>query len=103
MNNRFGITEKSYNYIVSYLKTNPNIEKVILFGSRAKGNYKRGSDIDLAIKGKESSPELAIDIESFINEEIPVPYTVDVVDYNSLKKKELKEHIDRVGVLFYQN
>jgi predicted nucleotidyltransferase len=103
MNNRFGITEKSYNYIVSYLKTKPQIEAVILFGSRAKGNYKRGSDIDLAIKGKESSPELAIDIESFINEEIPVPYTVDVVDYNSLKKKELKEHIDRVGVLFYQN
>jgi len=103
MNNRFGITEKSYNYIVSYLKTKPQIETVILFGSRAKGNYKRGSDIDLAIKGKDSSPELAIDIESFINEEIPVPYTVDVVDYNSLKKKELKEHIDRVGVLFYQN
>jgi predicted nucleotidyltransferase len=103
MNNRFGITEKSYNYIVSYLKTNPNIEKVILFGSRAKGNYKNGSDIDLAIKGERCSPELAIDIESYINEVIPVPYTVDVVDYNSLKKKELKEHIDRVGVLFYQN
>ena len=103
MNNRLGITEKSYNYIVSYLKTNPNIEKVILFGSRAKGNYKNGSDIDLAIKGERCSPELAIDIESYINEVIPVPYTVDVVDYNSLKKKELKEHIDRVGVLFYQN
>jgi predicted nucleotidyltransferase len=103
MNNRFGITEKSYNYIVSYLKTNPNIEKVILFGSRAKCNYKNWSDIDLAIKGERCSPELAIDIESYINEVIPVPYTVDVVDYNSLKKKELKEHIDRVGVLFYQN
>ena len=103
MNSRFGITEKSYNYIVSYLKTKPEIEAVILFGSRAKGNYKKGSDIDLAIKGKESSPELAIDIESFINEEIPVPYTVDIVDYNSLQKKELKDHIDRVGVLFYQD
>lgn len=103
MNSHFGITEKSYNYIVAYLKTKPQIEKVILFGSRAKGNYKKGSDIDLAIKGKESSPEFAIDIESFINEEIPVPYTVDIVDYNSLKKKELKDHIDRVGVLFYQD
>lgn len=103
MNNRFGITERSYNFIVSFLKTKPQIDAVILFGSRAKGNYKKGSDIDLAIKGEKCSPELAIDIESFINEEIPVPYTVDVVDYNSLKKKELKEHIDRVGVLFYQN
>ena len=45
MNSHFGITEKSYNYIVAYLKTKPQIEKVILFGSRAKGNYKKGSDI----------------------------------------------------------
>ncbi|HRX49402.1 MAG TPA: nucleotidyltransferase domain-containing protein [Spirochaetota bacterium] len=103
MNNRFGITEKSYNCIVTYLKSQPQIETVIIFGSRAKGNYKKGSDIDLAIKGEKCSPMLAIDIESFINEEIPVPYTVDVVDYNSLKKKELKNHIDRVGILFYPN
>lgn len=101
MNNSFGISDRSYSYIISYLKKQPQVEEVILFGSRAKGNYKKGSDIDLAIKGKACTPELAVDIESFINEVMTIPYNVDVVDYNSLKKKELKEHIDRVGILLF--
>lgn len=101
MNNSFGISDRSYSYIISYLKKQPQVEEVILFGSRAKGNYKKGSDIDLAIKGKACTPELAVDIESFINEVMTIPYNVDVVDYNSLKKKELKEHIDRFGILLF--
>jgi predicted nucleotidyltransferase len=72
-----------------------------LFGSKAKGNYKKGSDIDLAIKGENCSPALALHIQGFINEELPVPYMVDVIDYTSLTHKELKEHIDRVGLTFY--
>mgnify|MGYP001239243225 CR=1 FL=1 len=73
------------------------VEEVILFGSRAKGNYKKGSDIDLAIKGDGTSARLALTIQSYINEELPVPYMVDVLDYHSLQHLELKEHIDRVG------
>jgi uncharacterized protein len=102
MNNPFGISDQSYTILIETLTKQPQIEEVIVFGSRAKGNYKKGSDIDLAIKGKNCTARLALDLKAFINEELPIPYMVDVIDYNSLQHKELKEHIDRVGIEFYK-
>ncbi|MFC4770143.1 nucleotidyltransferase family protein [Effusibacillus consociatus] len=100
--NQFGISEKSFQLLLDTFIQYTQVEEVILFGSRAKGNYKKGSDIDLAIKGEECSASLALTLQSYINEELPIPYTVDVIDYNSLNHKELKEHIDRVGIKFYK-
>jgi predicted nucleotidyltransferase len=102
MNNPFGISDKSYTLLVETFTKQPLIEEVVIFGSRAKGNYKKGSDIDLAIKGKNCTANIALDLKAFINEELPIPYLVDVIDYNSLKHQELKEHIDRVGIVFYK-
>ncbi|MEW5845474.1 MAG: nucleotidyltransferase domain-containing protein [Bacteroidota bacterium] len=48
----FGISEKSYLLIIDVLKSYPEVEAAIIFGSRAKGNYKNGSDIDLALIGE---------------------------------------------------
>lgn len=100
--NTFGITEKSYQLLLNAFIKFEEVEQVILFGSRAKGNYKKGSDIDLAIKGKNSSSNLALNIKSYLNEELLIPYFVDVVDYNSLDHQELKEHINRIGKPFYK-
>jgi predicted nucleotidyltransferase len=100
--NLFGITPKSHQLLIDTFMKYHQIEEVILFGSRAKGNYKKGSDIDLAINGKECSPRVALDISGIINEELPIPYYVDVVDYKSLEHKDLKNHIDNVGVAFYK-
>ena len=100
--NTFGITEKSYQLLLNAFIKFEEVEQVILFGSRAKGNYKKGSDIDLAIKGKNSSPSLALNLKAYLNEELPIPYFVDVIDYNSLNYQELKEHINRVGKPFYK-
>ena|ERR1022692_4200191 len=102
MNNPFGISDKSYNILIDALRRFPEVKEVIIFGSRAKGNYKNGSDIDLAIKGNDSSPLLAMNINGYLNETLPTPYFVDVVDYNSLTNIDLKSHIDRVGLLFYK-
>ena len=79
----------------------PQIERVVIFGSRAKGNFRQGSDIDLAIFGKDCSPGIAMDLHSKLNENTPIPYFVDVVDYNSLQQPGLKEHINRVGKVMY--
>jgi uncharacterized protein len=98
----FGISEKTYKSIVLVFSHYTQIEKVIIFGSRAKGNFRAGSDIDLAIKGKNCTPVLAMELSAEINENLPIPYKVDVVDYNSLTCKELKEHIDRVGIEFFR-
>jgi predicted nucleotidyltransferase len=100
--NSFGITEKSFELLQKIFVRYPQIEEVIIFGSRAKGNYKKGSDIDLAIKGEQCSSGLALKLQSQISEELPIPYMVDVVDYNTLQHHELREHIDRVGLNFYK-
>lgn len=102
MTNGFGISEKSYDLLLKVFAGYTQIEQVIIFGSRAKGNYKQGSDIDLAIKGKDCNEKLALEMKGRLNEGLPIPYHVDVVDYESVVQKELKEHIDRVGKIFYE-
>ena len=101
MNNSFGISDKSYLYLQQAFAKYSEIDKVTLFGSRAKGNYKNGSDIDLAVSGKKLTAKLILDIKGYINEELPIPYHVDIVDYNTLNHVELKEHINRVGKVFF--
>ena len=67
-----------------------DIKKILLFGSRAKGNYKKGSDIDLAIVGNERK------FSYYLNEETNLPYFFDVVNLEKLDNSIL-EHIKRVG------
>ncbi|MBA2498652.1 MAG: nucleotidyltransferase domain-containing protein [Chitinophagaceae bacterium] len=100
--NPFGISNKSYQLILSTLGKYSEVEEVIIFGSRAKGNYKQGSDIDLAIKGKDCNERFAMKISALLNEELPIPYHLDILCYDTLNNKELKEHIDRVGKIFFQ-
>ena len=100
MNNLFGITDSSYLFLLKALSRYPEVDEVLIFGSRAKGNFKKGSDIDLAIKGKGCSEELAMNIKGYLNEEVSIPYYVDVVDYASLRNKDLREHIDHIGIKF---
>ncbi len=99
--NLFGITPKSYQLLIDTFVKYPQIEKAILFGSRAKGNYKKSSDIDLALLGKNCNASIALNIKGILNEDLPIPYFVDIVDYDSLKHKDLKNHIDRIGIEFY--
>ena len=96
MNNSFGISDKSYNLLVEFLKTYLQTEEVLIFGSRAKGNYKKGSDIDLVIKGKD-----CLDISAYIDDELPTPYMVDIINYSSIDNPELKKNIDFTAKSFY--
>ena len=100
--NTYGITEKSFSLLLKTFSKYPEIEEVILFGSRAKGNYKRGSDIDLAIKGEYCNKQIAMNINGFVNEELPIPYYVDIISYNGLDHDNLKEHVNRIGKILYR-
>jgi len=84
--------------IKTAIKTNPKVQEIILFGSRAKGTEHNGSDIDLAIKGADISFKELCGIKVKIDE-LNLPYSVDIIDYNSISNTELKSHIDRVGVV----
>ncbi|OQY08311.1 MAG: hypothetical protein B6I28_04850 [Fusobacteriia bacterium 4572_132] len=98
---KYGLKERIINKLVEKFQENDKIEEVILFGSRAKGNYKNGSDIDLAIKGKELNlvdlNELLIKID-----ELYLPYEIDIINYSKIKNKDLIEHINRIGILLYR-
>lgn len=80
----------------------PEIEEVILFGSRAKRTHKNASDIDLAIKGQGITAKTAKRLSSKLNEERPLPYFIDIVHYEAIRSQDLIEHIDRVGKVIYR-
>ena len=97
MTNNFGISDSSYTLIKKELSIHPEIEKIIIFGSRAMGNFKTGSDIDLALYGKKISAQMLLDLSAILNEKLPIPYKIDLIHFDSLENQELKAHIFRVG------
>jgi uncharacterized protein len=91
-----GIEALYANRILSLFQLLPPGTEVILFGSRAKGNFREGSDIDIAIKSKNLSQA---DIEVLRNqyENLFLPWKLDLVLYSSIEEPALREHIDRIG------
>lgn len=103
MKNSFGLLDADMEAIVSVLRREPSVEKALIFGSRAKGNFRNGSDIDLALKGENLDFNTVSQISYQLNEETAMPYKFDVVNYHSLNEPALIEHIDRAGIEFYNN
>lgn len=98
---RLGLKEKDIEYIINSLRKFSEVEKAVIFGSRAKGNYKIGSDIDLAIYGEKITFDVVSKIHYLLEDTGPLPYCVDVIDYSHLEHEELKKHIDRIGEVIY--
>lgn len=97
MDNSFGLPERTMNELLGYFLSRKDIEKVVIFGSRAKGNYKTGSDIDFAI-WSDKEPPLGIALEL---DELPTPYMFDVINYKTLEHEGIKNSIDKDGKVFY--
>lgn len=100
--NEFGLSEKSMGIIFSIYEKYPQIERVIVYGSRAMGNFREGSDIDMTIiaDGVFSDDDLLRVADDFDNSMLP--YLVDVSDFSQLKSESLKDHIRRRGKVLYQ-
>lgn len=94
--NRFGIESAMFEQIVDVLRGNPLVEEVILYGSRAKGMHKPGSDIDLVLKGKELTLQ-DLNRVSLALDDLLLPYTFDLSLYHHIDNEELLAHIGRVG------
>ena len=97
----FGLIDRDIFYIHKALKECEEVEKVIIFGSRAMGNYKKGSDVDIAIFGHNVTNKTVFKLDDYLNEFYPLPYFFDIVDYKSINNKKLIEHIDKEGKLIY--
>ncbi|MEQ6376347.1 HI0074 family nucleotidyltransferase substrate-binding subunit [Bacillaceae bacterium S4-13-56] len=94
--NMYGLTSNTFYTIINTFKKYSNsIEKVILFGSRARGDYKVTSDIDLAIIFRNDNEEIHKIIDDLSEKKII--HTLDVVDYNKINNLKLKNYIDNEG------
>ncbi len=97
---RFGLKESTIDRINAVFSQYPDIEKVVLYGSRAKGNYREGSDIDLTLMGDAVSYAQLNCIETQIDD-LLLPYTIDLSLFGHIDNANLIDHIRRVGVVFY--
>lgn len=97
---KYGLDEDTLQEIYRILSRYEEVREAVLYGSRAKGNYKPFSDIDLTLKGDVSLDTLLDVMREF--DESSLPYMFDVSIFNSLTNKELIEHIARCGKKIYE-
>ena len=97
---KYGLKSETLSKINRVFAHYPNIDKVLLYGSRAKGNYRPGSDIDLALVG----PRLTLKQLNRVGLELDdllLPYQFDLALYHHIKTPALLDHINRVKQVFY--
>lgn len=97
----FGLKPDEFESIRAVFREFPEIEEVIIFGSRAMGNFKPASDIDLVLKGRITDDILAR-VRSHLNEDLPLAYIFDVFSQSAITHKSLQEHIAQFGKSFYR-
>lgn len=96
----FGLEQHIIDKIISVFEANAKVDKAYVFGSRAKGNYRPDSDIDIAIKGIDITLDDILKM-SVAFEDKGIKNKIDLIDYTTIKEPALQEHIDRVGIEFY--
>lgn len=99
---RFGLDDQTIRKFNSVFSEFPEIEEVVIYGSRAMGNYREGSDIDITLKGDKVDDEIRSKVHWLIDD-LNSPYLVDLSIFSKLDSDSLIDHINRVGETFYQN
>lgn len=99
---KYGLGEETISLINSVFAAHPSIKEVKIYGSRAKGNYRNGSDIDFCIFANNLPSDELTRIKNELDD-LPTLYSIDLCEYSAIENAELKEHIDRVGKCFYEN
>ena len=100
MNSKHGLDSETVARITGVLARFPEVERVILFGSRAKGTHRRGSDIDLAFVGREIDWRKLGQIDDALDD-LLLPYRFSLIGLDERTDAEVAAHIRRVGVAFY--
>ena len=98
---KHGLPASTVAQVHGVLSRHPEVERATLYGSRAKGNFKAGSDIDLTLSGRGLDER----IRGCIDEELDdllLPYQFDLSVFTRITQADLIDHIRRVGVVFYE-
>lgn len=98
----FGLPPAAVEGIRRVLSGHPEVSRAVLYGSRAKGNYRNGSDIDLTLFGDELSLALLLKIMDELDE-LLLPWMIDISLYSTIENPALRDHINRVGVVFFDS
>lgn len=96
-----GLSDKTIGAISGVLAAHPEVERAVLYGSRAKGNYRTGSDIDLTLVGDELTQRVLSQLIWELDD-LLLPYKIDLSLLSQLRHPPLLEHIQRVGVPIYE-
>ena len=98
---KYGLSDSTIQKIRAVLKDYPQVDQAILYGSRAKGNYKNGSDIDLTFRGERLTLNVLFKILEDIDD-LLLPYTLDLSIFHDIDDPDVIEHINRVGIPIYE-
>lgn len=96
-----GLKPHTIQEIINILSSYSEVEKVVLYGSRSKGNFKEGSDIDLVLNAPAFSLTELNKIENQIDD-LMLPWKIDLVLLHQIENHDLLDHINRVGVTLYE-
>ena len=96
----FGLPDHAVEKMRGVFRKHPSVERVVLYGSMAKGNYKNGSDIDLTVRGDVVFREL-LHIDNELDD-LLLPWMIDISLFNQIHNPDLIAHINRVGAVFYE-
>ena len=98
---KYGLPDHTVAQICAVLAQYPQVDRAVLYGSRAKGNFKPGSDIDLTLYGADLTQKLCSSMAEALDD-LLLPYSIDLSVFADLKHPELEAHIQRVGVVFFE-
>jgi predicted nucleotidyltransferase len=96
----YGLKPETIDAMRAVFRQHPEIEAVILYGSRAKGTFRNGSDIDLTLTGTAVSQQLLYQLLAELDD-LLLPYTIDLSIFAQISNPDLIDHIQRRGVRFY--
>lgn len=96
-----GLNKSLLAQIIKIILSYKEVEKIVLFGSRAKDTFSQISDIDIAIFAKDWSDRDINIIKHRLDEEVKIPLKFDVMNFYSLSKKSLKQSILKDGRIIY--
>jgi len=97
----FGLHPTTIQAVQGVLARYPQVERAIVYGSRARGNYRTGSDIDLSLEGSALTHQTLFRIENELDN-LLLPYKIDLSIRQAIQNPELLNHIDRFGQVFYE-
>ena len=95
-----GIQPQALGKILTVLSNYPEVDRAILYGSRATGTYRPGSDIDITLQGPLLTLQALNQIDTDLDE-LLLPWEIDLSLYSQIDNPALKEHIERVGIPLY--